>query len=206
MWWQWIVLVLFSPVAGLIGWSLWRGSQPKKARAALIVAVVAFLLPLLVPATAAAIKTFLVQPYVIPAATMEPAIAVNDRILVSKSAFRFGRQPARGDVVVFANPVRDSEAKTLVRRVVAVGGDTVDVQDGQLILNGEPLDEAYTAGTQTEPGPVPMPLTVAEGEVFLLGDNRPLSGDSRLFGPLPISQVQGKAAFIYAPASHVGGL
>jgi signal peptidase I len=151
------------------------------------------------------IKTWIVQPFVVPSGSMEPTILIGDRVLVNKFIFRF-TTPERGDIVVFPNPQPDPVVKTLIKRVVAVGGDTLDIRDGKLWRNGKPLDEPYVHGKPTEPGTVAMPITIPPGYVFLMGDNRPESGDARFFGPQPVSVVEGKAFFTYWPPNRLQGL
>jgi signal peptidase I len=152
---------------------------------------------------ALAIKTWVVQPFIVPSGSLEPTIQVGERILVNKFIYRF-HSPNRGDIVVFADPY--GKLPALVKRVVAVGGDEVDIHDGKLWINGKEQDEPYTHGKPTEPGTVPMPLKVPAGYVFLMGDNRTNSGDARFFGPQPITKVEGEAFCIYWPLGGIRGL
>jgi signal peptidase I len=149
------------------------------------------------------IKTFVVQPFLVPSGSLEPTVMTNDRVLVNKFIYRF-EPPRRGDIVVFSDPY--GKLPALLKRVVAVGGDTVDVKDGHLWLNGKELIEPYVHGKPTEPGTVPMPLKVPAGDVFLMGDNRPVSGDARFFGPQPVSHIEGKAFAVYWPLTSMRGL
>ncbi len=154
---------------------------------------------------ALAIKTWVVQPFIIPSGSMIPTLEINDRVLVNKFIYRF-RTPERGDIVVFSNPQYDPVVKTLIKRVVAVGGDTVDIKDDKLWINGKPMNEPYVHGKPTQLGTVPMPVTIPEGYVFLMGDNRTNSGDARFFGPQPVSHVEGEAFCIYWPLSGIKAL
>jgi signal peptidase I len=149
------------------------------------------------------IKTFVVQPFVVPSGSLEPTIQIGDRVLVNKFIYRF-RSPRRGEIVVFADPYHKLPA--LIKRVVAVGGDTVDIRDGKLWLNGVAQNEPYTHGKPTQPGTVPMPLQVPKGYVFLMGDNRTNSGDARYFGPQPVSVVEGQAFCVYWPLTGIRAL
>jgi signal peptidase I len=149
------------------------------------------------------IKTWIVQPFIVPSGSLEPTIQIGDRVLVNKFVYRFGT-PQRGDIVVFPDPA--GRLPALIKRVVAVGGDKVDIRDGRLWLNGVALNEPYVHGKPTEPGTVPMPITIPKGYVFLMGDNRPNSGDARFFGPQPASAVEGKAFCVYWPLSGIKGL
>lgn len=155
-------------------------------------------------ALAQGIKAFLVQPFVIPTGSMIPTIEIGDRVLADKLAFRFFRDPEYGDIVVFDDP--NGRLPQLIKRVIATEGQTVDVQEGKVLVDGEPLDEPYTHGKPTEPGSVELPITIGKGEVWLMGDNRPESGDSRFFGPQPIAKVRGRAFWTYWPMSRFGKL
>ncbi|HET6497657.1 MAG TPA: signal peptidase I [Coriobacteriia bacterium] len=149
------------------------------------------------------VKTFIVQPFVIPTASMQPAIMAGDRVLAEKLSLRF-RDPAQGEIVVFDDPT--GRHPQLIKRVIAVGGQTIDVLDGKVIVDGAPLPEPYVQNGRTEPGTVSLPYTLAPDEVWLMGDNRPNSGDSRVLGPIPESMVRGRAFAIYWPFGRVGGL
>lgn len=150
------------------------------------------------------IKAFIVQPFVIPTGSMRPTILEQDRVLAEKLTYRFSREPQPGDVVVFDDPM--AQHPQLIKRVVAVAGQTVDVRDNTVYVDGEPLTEPYTHGKPTTPGTVELPVTVPEGYVWLMGDNRPNSGDSRFFGPRPVSTVRGRAMWTYWPLSRFGAL
>ncbi len=162
------------------------------------------LLILLAFALAQGIKMFLVQPFVIPTGSMEPTIAIGNRVLAEKISYRFFDQPAYGDIVVFDDP--NGQHPQLIKRVIAVGGQTVDVKDGAVWVDGKRLVEPYTYGKPNELGTVPMPVKVPEGYVWLMGDNRTNSGDSRFFGPVPVAQIKGHAVWTYWPPSEFGSL
>ncbi|MDP2182875.1 MAG: signal peptidase I [Actinomycetota bacterium] len=149
------------------------------------------------------IKTFIVQPFVIPTGSMIPTIEEKDRILAEKVTFRL-TDPKVGDIVVFDDPT--GAHPQLIKRVVATAGQTIDIRDGAVYVNGKRLNEPYTHGRRTDPGTVPMPVTVPDGQVWLMGDNRPNSGDSRFLGPQPLSGVHGHAFFTYWPPNRVGAL
>jgi signal peptidase I len=149
------------------------------------------------------IKTFIVQPYIIPTGSMIPTIELQDRVLAEKITYRF-RGPKQGEIVVFSDPT--GQHPKLIKRVIAVGGQTVDVKDGKVWVDGKALDEPYVHGKVTEPGTVALPITIPSGYVWLMGDNRPNSGDSRFFGPQPVSAIDGRAFFTYWPPSRIGAL
>ncbi len=162
------------------------------------------LLVLLAFALAQGIKAFIVQPFVIPTGSMRPTIMEEDRVLAEKISYRFIRDPQVGDIVVFDDPM--SQHPQLIKRVIATAGQTVDIRDDVVYIDGEPLDEPYVHGKPTVQGTVPLPVTVPEGQVWLMGDNRPNSGDSRFFGPRPVSTVRGRAFWTYWPPTRFGAL
>jgi signal peptidase I len=154
-----------------------------------------------------AVKAYAVQPYVVPSGSMLPTIQLWDRVLAEKVTYRFVREPEVGDIVVFDNPdPTNKREKIYIKRVIAVAGQSVDVRDGIVWVDGVALSEPYTHGVSTDPGSVSLPATVPEGHVWLMGDNRPGSGDSRFFGPQPVSHVRGRAVLTYWPPTRFGEL
>lgn len=149
------------------------------------------------------IKTFVVQPFVIPTGSMEPTIMSGDRVLAEKVTYRF-RGVSPGDIVVFDDPT--GRHPQLIKRVIAVGGQTLDIRAGKVYIDGERLDEPYLDDVETDPGNIMMPLTLAEDEFWLMGDNRPNSGDSRFMGPVDGEFIQGRGFAIYWPLDRVGPL
>jgi signal peptidase I len=150
------------------------------------------------------IKTFLVQAFVIPSGSMQHTLEINDRVLVSKFAYRIS-DVKRGDVIVFKNPQRlTGEPAQLIKRVAATEGDVIESVDGKVQVNGVVVDEPYLA-----PGTVTRDLprqTVPAGQVFVLGDNRSNSKDSRFIGTIATDTIIGKAFFRIWPLSRLGGL
>jgi signal peptidase I len=175
------------------------GGKKKRGALGMVVEVVvivaaAFVIALLV-------QWLLVKPFTIHQISMEPTLIEGDRVLISRLTYHF-RDPESGDVVVFDSPINENE--DLVKRVVAVAGDEVAIKDGALYVNGVAQEEPYLLEQDFEgyePG-----LVVPESQVYVLGDNRNNSGDSRIFGPIAIDSIIGKAFVIYWPISHWGGL
>ncbi len=149
---------------------------------------------------ATGIKTFVVQPFRIPSASMVPTLAVGDRVLVNKYLYRF-RSPRRGDIVVFTSP--EVAETDLIKRVIAVGGRTVAVRDGAVYVDGAALSEPYVSAQVPDTYTSERPAQVPNGYVWLMGDNRPNSHDSRYFGPQPVRHLLGKAFFIYWPPARM---
>jgi signal peptidase I len=149
------------------------------------------------------IRTFVVEPYVIPSGSLIPTIQIGDQVLVNKFVYRFG-DPKYRDIVVLDDPT--GETPMLIKRVIALGGQTVDLRDGKVVVDGTPLDEPYTYGQPSLPGDPRFvyPLVLPKDTVWVMGDNRTQSKDSRWLGPLPLASVHGKAFVIYWPPSRWG--
>lgn len=193
---------------------------------------------------ALALKTFLVQAFVIPSGSMEETIRIDDRVLVDKLTPWFGWEPSRGDVVVFKDPggwlvqdhpgasedddpigvaqVKDfltwigllpSEDDDLIKRVIGIGGDTVACCDkqGRVTVNGTPVDEPYLF-PGNPPSQIEFEVKVPEDRIFVMGDHRSNSADSRYHlqdphqGTVPTDLVVGRAVVIAWPLGHWGRL
>jgi len=152
------------------------------------------------------IKAYVVQPFVIPSGSMLPTIQLGDRVIAEKLTYRFSHPPRKGDIVVFANPQRNPPI--LIKRVVASSGQSVDLKDGVVYVDGQAIDEPYTYGKPTLPlnPAIEYPFTVPDGYLWLMGDNRPNSGDSREIGPVALSAVKGRAMWTYWPPKAFGPL
>ncbi len=166
------------------------------------------LLVVLALVLAQGIKAFLVQPFVIPSGSMIPTIQERDRILAEKVSYRFVRDPERLDVVVFENPTGDPAAPILIKRLIAVGGQTIDLREGVVYIDDVALDEPYTHGLPSEPQnpQITYPFTIPAGYYWMMGDNRTNSGDSRQFGPVAKSAVLGHAVWTYWPPKAFNAL
>ena len=124
--------------------------------------------------------------------SMQPNLYRGDRMLTEKISYRF-HPPRRGDVVIVDRPGNEV---TLVKRVVAVAGETVEVRGGHTFINGQPIDEPWVTHFG---GPGYGPEVVPEDHVFILGDNRTVSRDSRAIGPVPMDSVRGRVVLVYWP-------
>lgn len=185
-------------------------------------------LPLLIIAAlaiAVVIKTFFLQAFWIPSSSMEDTLLINDRVMVNKLAYRVG-DLQRGHIVVFDDPRGGaapqegileatrrniSEAVGLsvprtefIKRVVGLPGERVEIIDNQVLIDGTPIEEPYlkTGSLMPDFGPVVVPA----GEMFVMGDNRNSSQDSRYFGSVPTDTVVGRAFVIMWPPSRWSGL
>ena len=147
------------------------------------------------------IKTFLFQAFYIPSESMVPTLKVGDRVLVNKLSYDL-HDVHRGDIVVFKAPpaAQSGNIDDLVKRVVGLPGDTLEARDGHVYVNGKRLDESYLPdGTRTDNLPV---TKVPAGHIFMMGDNRPESRDSRYFGPIKESSIIGRVFVrIWPPGS-----
>jgi len=159
------------------------------------------------------IRTFVVQAFKIPSGSMKPTLQIGDHILVSK--FSYGvkipytgkvilpvNDPQRGDIVVFKFPV--DPRKDFIKRVIGVGGDVVEIHDKTIYINGKRLNhdvgvytDSRTIAGSLKPRDNFGPITVPPGALFVMGDNRDESFDSRFWGFVPVRDVSGKAFIIY---------
>lgn len=155
--------------------------------------------------------------------SMQNTLFEGHMLIMDKLSYQFS-EPKPGDIIVFVMNEdtkgfikryqvffkdvqlrfqRDFRTNRLIKRVIAVAGDTVDIRDGQVYVNGELLDEPYVKGTT--PGmALDYPFVVPEGHLFVMGDNRENSKDSRTFGPISLNSVEGKAVFRIYPFSKIG--
>ena len=156
------------------------------------------------------IKTFVVEPYEVPTSSMEATIMTGDKLLAEKITLHMG--PVKnGEIVVFADKVKPD--RILVKRVIAIGGQVVDFRDGTVYVDGEPLYEPYARGIRTLPleqhhenMTINYPYTVPEGQLWVMGDNRENSADSRYFGTIAEDSLYGKAIMVFWPFDHIGPL
>ena len=151
------------------------------------------------------LRWLVVQAFYIPSASMEPTLEIGDRVLVNKLAYRFG-EPERGDIVVFERPPASAATGVddLIKRVIGLPGDTIEAHDGQVFVDGQPLDEPWLAdGTFT---PDFAAAEVPDDHVFVLGDNRTNSEASNQFGPISDELIVGRAFVRIWPIGRAGGL
>ena len=171
------------------------------------------------------IKTFIVQPFYIPSGSMIPTLEVDDRVMVSKVNGLFG-EIERGEILVFENPYRVEEDESvpeavvrsvlealgirtspyddLVKRVIALEGEEVEIIDNQVYIDGFAIDEPYL-----QPGtmmPDFGPQVIPDDHLFMMGDNRNSSSDGRVFGPIPVDDVIGEAVLRIWPFDRLGGI
>lgn len=153
------------------------------------------------------LRTFVVGTYEIPSGSMLDTIQIGDRVFSEKVSYYF-RDPEQGDIITFADS--ENPQRTLIKRVIAVGGQTVDLKDGYVYVDGKKLDEPYTEGKQSLPlntaygVSITYPYTVPDGYLWVMGDNRTNSADSRYFGAVSKDSVTGHANFTFWPLNRIG--
>ena len=148
------------------------------------------------------IKTFLLQAFYIPSLSMAPTLQINDRVLVNKVSYDL-HDVHRGDLVVFKSPPNEgSETKDLIKRVIGLPGETVESREGRMMVNGQVLDEPYL-DTDVVTGPLEK-VTIPPNHVWVMGDNRSNSRDSRFFGAIPESLIIGRAFVRVWPVTAIG--
>ncbi|OHW62547.1 signal peptidase I T [Andreesenia angusta] len=149
------------------------------------------------------IKTFLFNSTKVIGSSMYPTLHENDRLFTNKIVYIVG-EPEVGDVVVLQAP--DDETKDYIKRVIAVEGDTVDINDGIVYVNGEAIEEGYIAENSYTDAYDQNHWEIPAGQVFVLGDNREFraSKDSRSLGTVDEELVKGKASFRYFPFDRIG--
>lgn len=198
--------------------------RPKSTLGAIVelVVIVGFAIGL-----ALVIQAFLVKPYQIPTGSMIPTLAVDQRVLVQRVGYHFG-DPEIGDIVVFHppkgadsnemcgapmgqgqvcdTPVDEPDETNFIKRVVAGPGDTLKVEDGRAIVNGEAIEDDFTkpCGAIGRGCDFPNEVTIPEDHYFMMGDNRGQSDDSRFWGPVPSDWIIGEAFATYWPPDRLG--
>ena len=158
----------------------------------------AVLLALVLPAV---VRSLVLEPFGVPTASMAPTVQAGEHVLANKLAYRLS-PPRRGELAVLERP---GSGEILLKRIVAVGGDRVAIEDGVLLVNGRPRHERYVNERLVDSvyfGPVRVP----RGSVFVLGDNRFDSRDSRSFGPVPDDDLIGRVMLRIWPLERIGPL
>ncbi|GAB5360258.1 hypothetical protein AAMO2058_000612300 [Amorphochlora amoebiformis] len=157
------------------------------------------------------IRLVIAEPRYIPSLSMYPTFDIGDRLIAEKVTYRFQRDPFRGDVIIFEpsegvvkksyfNPFADN---VFIKRIVAVAGDTVEVKNGKLRINDIERDEPYIKDGKIKSYELGK-VTVPNGYVFVMGDNRDNSYDSHVWGPLPVKNILGRASWKYWPPRSFG--
>ncbi len=159
-------------------------------------------------ALALLIRTFIIAPFKIPSGSMHPTLIEGDRILVSKFLYHF-RPPRRGEIVVFRYP--EDPKRPFIKRLVALGGDTVEIREGQILVNGQVLKEAEVFQSihyvnDGLYGKTRQVIQVPPNHFYVLGDNSRSSHDSRFWGFVPARFLIGRAVCIFWPLNRLRAL
>jgi signal peptidase I len=172
------------------GFGAWLGTTARDVLGTIVPAIIIALL----------IHVFLAQATRVYGQSMEPNLHTNERLVIEKLSYRF-HGPRRGDVVVIKDPGGSPEL--LIKRVVGLPGERVTVANNRVFIDGVPLDEPYLDQPTQGSGRswIVPPLTV-----FVMGDNRSASRDSRIFGPVSLDEIIGRALFRYWPLTDAGPL
>jgi signal peptidase I len=145
---------------------------------------------------------FIYQPVKVEGTSMMPSLTDQERIFINKFTYRFGiGDIERGDMVVFWFPM--DRSKSYIKRVIGLPGDTVEIEDGKVLVNGKPLEEDYVPDEYRDHTVYP-PRQVPSGQYFVLGDHRSSSNDSRAWGMVERKFIYGKAVFVYWPLDKLG--
>lgn len=171
------------------------------------------------------INTEVFAKVIVEQSSMENTLYSGEQLILDKVTYKF-KEPKRGDIIIFSeneskstqnnwvkefiNNIKytfkvDENSDRLVKRIIGMPGDTIDIRNGYVYVNDEKLEEAYIKG-ETANREIKMPLKVGDNKLFVLGDNRPVSKDSRTFGLVDYNQVQGKVNFRVYPVNRIGRL
>ena len=159
------------------------GSALRELLETLILTVVTYLL----------VRTFLFETYRVVGQSMDQTLEQDQRLIVSKLSYRL-HEPQRGDIIVFHDP--QDPGRNLIKRIIGLPGEILEIRSGQVFINGQPIDEPYLGSTSTRSEPQ---IAIPDGYYFVMGDNRNNSSDSRSWGLLDTDRIVGKAAFTYWP-------
>jgi signal peptidase I len=176
----------------------WWSRLPKSQRENAQILVIALALALI-------IRLFVAEPRYIPSDSMVPTLEIGDRLVVEKVSY-YLRPPKMGDIVVFEPPPQlleygYSRDKAFIKRVIGTPGDVVQISNGLVYINGQPLAESYIAAAPDYEMP---PVSVPNQQVFVMGDNRNNSNDSHIWGFLPQQNIIGRAIFRFFPIDRIG--
>lgn len=146
------------------------------------------------------LRIFIIEPYIVPTPSMTPTLLVSDKVIVYKLEYKL-KTVKRGDIIAFYSPL---EKKNLVKRAIGLENEEITLtRSGDVLINGKKISEPYlpdnVAASYEDKS-----YKINENELFVMGDNRNNSADSRVFGPISLDKIFGKIIFIYGPFSRIG--
>jgi len=148
------------------------------------------------------IRHFVIESFVVQGTSMEPTLQNGEHLLVNKFIYHL-HPPRIGEIIVFLPPPAAHTTKDYIKRVIAVAGDTVAMRDGQVYVDGQLQHEGYLPDSYRDHADFPQEI-VPRGDIFVLGDHRAVSDDSRIFGFVPIRNIRGQAVFTWWPPQAIG--
>ena len=149
------------------------------------------------------LRTYVIEPRKIPTPSMVPTIQIDDRVIVDKFFFKHFDHIRAGDIIVFHPPPKANSTKDFIKRVVGIAGDKVEIRNHTTYVNDQALYEPYVVDKSSDDF---GPIVVTADSVFVMGDNRNHSADSRMWGFLPTKNITGRSLFRYWPMDHIGPL
>ncbi len=144
--------------------------------------------------------SFLIKPIIVKGSSMYPTLENDDYLIISKQAYKIG-EPERGDIVVFPHEEGYGDDPLYIKRVIALPGDHLEIEDGKVYINGDLQQEDYINGNFTEGD---IDYVIPEDEIYVMGDNRGNSSDSRAFGTVDIEDVTGEVLVRLYPFNKIG--
>jgi len=149
------------------------------------------------------LRTYVIEAFRIPSGSMLPTIQLMDRVLVDKFFFRYTDHLSYGDIIVFRTPPSAHATQDFIKRIVGLAGDKVEIRNHTTYVNDKPLYEPYVVDQSNDDF---APIVIPAASVFVMGDNRNNSDDSRVWGFLPVQNIIGRSLFRYWPLDHMGPL
>jgi len=175
-----------------------KGNQERKLIKDILEVIVPAIILFLV------VRTFIFEVRIVPSGSMSPTIIENDRFIAGKITLKF-RAPRRGEILVFEPPAAAQFSTDYVKRVIGLPGETWEMRDGDVYINGVLLDEPYLPKSAKIYGNFP-PVKIPEDHYFMMGDNRNASEDSRYWGCMPAGNIRGRAVFRLWPLDRLGSI
>ncbi|MCT7950240.1 signal peptidase I [Ancylothrix sp. C2] len=201
-----LLQILLTPFIAYHAYKATPTNRPKSQKYLKSLIALVIILPLVISVVmSGAIRLYIAEARYIPSDSMQPTLQINDRLIIDKITYQ-SQAPQRGDIIVF-NPteslIQQNFKDAFLKRVIGLGGEKVEVKEGQVYINNQPLEESYIA---EKPDYQYGPITVANNEYFVLGDNRNNAYDSHYWGFVPRQNIIGKATKKFWPPQRSGSI